>query len=120
MNSQEFIEKPTPSDRCPSWANEMILKIYVLEVESGAIKEHKSANWSTVGHEELLKIAGKMEQDAGPDVSSNVEAIFERVARGLLSEKFEPEEIAEMINRRIPTGCNLSYCNASEVLGAAQ
>ena len=118
MSNQENMETSVIKDRCPAWANEMIHRIYVLEVEAGTIKQHQSSEWSTVGHEELLKIAARLENDAGPDLPADVEAIFARVVRGLLSENFDPTEIAGIINARIPTGCKLSYCSASEVMSA--
>lgn len=105
-------------DGCPDWAVELIRKIYLLEVEAGAIKNPKSEAWTTTTQDELLKLAGQMDASLGADLEQETAALFERVARGLSSEDFTPDEIAAMINARIPTGCNLKYCSASEVLAA--
>lgn len=105
-------------DGCPDWAVDLIRKIYLLEIESGAIKNPKSKEWSTATQEELLKVADTVEKSMGVDIEEETAALFERVTRGLSSEDFTPDEIAQMINVRVPTGCNLKYCNASEVLAS--
>ncbi len=105
-------------DGCPEWAVELIQKIYVLAIESGDVKNPESNEWATTSHEKLLKLAGHMDESAGMDIEQETSALFERVARGLSSEDFTPDEIAFMINSRIPTGSKLKYCSASEVLAA--
>lgn len=104
------------TDGCPAWAEDLIRRIYLLEIESGAIKNPESDQWSTTTQDQLLKLADRMENSVGSDVGEEVDAMFERVARGLAAEKFEPEAISQMINVRIPTGCKLNYCSPSEVL----
>lgn len=104
------------SDNCPQWADELIRRIYLLEIESGTIKNPTSDQWSTATQDELLKLADRLENSAGEDLEEQVEALFHRVARGLAEADYSPEETAAMINRRIPTGCKLQYCSASEVL----
>ena len=111
-----------PSDGCPEWASELISRILVLEVEAGTIKnpnENTAANgWSTANLDDLAKVAGQMDKQAKDDISEEVETLFGKVARGLTSEGQSPEVISAMINARIPTGCRLSYCSASEVRDA--
>ena len=105
-------------DGCPDWAVDLIRKIYLLEVEAGSIKNPKSEEWATTTQDQLLKLAGRMDDSLGVDLEQETATLFERVTRGLSSEDFTPDEIAAMINARIPTGCNLKYCSASEVLAA--
>lgn len=113
---------PVLVDGCPPWASEMIAKILVLEVESGTIKnpaaKADAAEWSTTELAALLKTANRMDDDDLRDVAAEVETLFARVARGLSSEGFSPETIADMVNARIPTGCRLAYCNPGEVRDA--
>lgn len=115
-NQNENAYKDAIVDGCPLWAVELIRKIYLLEIESGTIKNPDTKEWTTTTQDQLLKLADGMESSMGVDLEQEVEALFERVARGLSSEDFTPDEIAAMINARIPTGCKLKYCNASEIL----
>lgn len=105
-------------DACPTWAIELIQKVYVLEVEAGNLANPATNQWNTRTQEELLKVADRLDTSAGSEIGDDVEALFNRICRGLLAEKFTPEAIAEMINVRIPTGSRLKYCSASEVLGS--
>lgn len=111
-----------PADGCPAWATDMIAKIMVLEVEAGSIKnpnEGLSQNgWSTSNLEDLAKAAGRLDDDGHQIISEEVEALFRRVVSGLVSESFNFDAIADMINVRIPTGCRLSYCSSEEVRDA--
>ena len=116
------LEKPLSSDNCPDWAKELITKIYVLEVEAGTIKTpSESADspvWSTAKIEELLKAANGLDNsstEAVNNLSDEIEIIFTKIVRGLAREGHSPMTIATMINIRIPTGCRLPYCSASEV-----
>jgi hypothetical protein len=112
------------ADGCPDWASELISKILVLEVEAGTIKnpaeqsKTTSTGWSSAQLDDLTKVAERMDKDGLQDISEEVEAIFGRIARGLLGEGFQAEMIATMINARIPTGCRLAYCSAEEVRDA--
>lgn len=106
------------NDGCPDWAVEAIRKIYLLEIEAGSIKNPETSQWTTATQDELLKLAGGLDDSLGVDLEQETATLFERVVRGLTSEDYDPDEIAAMVNARIPTGCNLKYCNASEVLAA--
>lgn len=117
-NENDTTPQEAIADGCPDWAIDLIRKIYLLEIESGAIKNPESTQWTTTTQDQLLKLAGDMEQSLGVDLEQETATLFERVARGLSSEDFTPDEIANMINARIPTGCNLKYCSPSEVLAA--
>lgn len=111
---------PTISDNCPDWAHELIRKIYLIEIEVGTIPNPTSGQWNTKTQEELLKAASDLEDAIGSDMDQEAEALFGRVARGLINENFSAEEVAAMINARIPTGTKLNYCSPSEVLGSLQ
>jgi hypothetical protein len=110
------------SDNCPEWATTIIARILVLEIEAGTIKNPANAEresaWATSSLDELSKVAAKLDRDDLQDLSQEVEALFERLTRGLVSEGFSPESVAGLINARIPTGCRLPYCNAAEVAAA--
>ena len=110
------------SDGCPDWANEVISTILVLEVEAGTIKNPAESGatsaWSTANLDDLTKIAGRLDDQEQEAIANKVDALFGRLARGLTTEGLSPDIIAAMINARIPTGCNLHYCNGDEVRGA--
>lgn len=114
-------EVPVISDGCPSWAETLIRKVYLLEIESGAIPNPKQGQWNTKTQEDLLKVADGLERSSRDDgsASDQADALFQRIVVGLLDEDFSAEEIAEMVNRRIPTGTKLNYCSPSEVLETA-
>jgi hypothetical protein len=107
------------TDQCPDWASTVIARILVLEIETGTIKNLASAEknpaWATSSLDQLSKVAAKLDRDDLQDLSQEVEALFERLAKGLHSEGFDANAIAAMINARIPTGCRLPYCSAAEV-----
>ena len=111
-----------PADGCPEWANEVISTILVLEVEAGTIKnpaENAATNgWSTANLDDLTKVASRLDDQEHEALANKVEALFGRLARGLTTEGFNPDTVASMINARIPTGCNLPYCNGDEVRAA--
>lgn len=130
MNSQHIdtqtadAQQAEMTDGCPLWASEMINKIMLLEIEAGTIKnpaENQNAEkWTTAQLDDLAKMANRMDHQGYLDLSNEVEALFTRVARGLVEEGHSHEVIAQMINGRIPTGCRLSYCSADEVRDAIQ
>lgn len=111
------------SDGCPAWAHEMIARILLLEIESGTFKsptsddasDGKSKGWATSNIDELTKIANRLDRQGLQNLSEEIETIFSRVARGLVNDGFSLEQIAAMINSRIPTGCRLPYCSAAEI-----
>lgn len=112
-------------DHCPDWAVELISKILVLEVEAGTIKspgdQSTDSNWATTEIDKLMKVASRLDLAQGntsTEVSSTVESLFVKVVQGLHREGHSAVVIADMINARIPTGCRLPYCDASEVVGA--
>lgn len=111
-------------DGCPAWASEMIHKIMLLEIEAGTIKNpaetQSTEKWTTAQLEELAKMANRMDHQGYQELANGVEALFTRIARGLVSEGHTPEAIAQMVNIRIPTGCRLPYCSADEVRDALQ
>lgn len=111
-----------PNDGCPDWAAELIAKILVMEVEAGTIKNPneatKAEGWSTAQLADLTKVAERMDNQGLQDLSEEVEALFGRLSRGLVSEGHTPDVIAAMVNVRIPTGCRLPYCSADEVRDA--
>jgi hypothetical protein len=106
-------------DTCPDWAASLIQKILVLEVELGTIKNPSltsdDPNWSTSSLDRLTKIAGQLDRQHLDNIEEEVQTLFAKISRGLLSEGFSAVEVAEFINKRVPTGCRLPYCNASEV-----
>jgi hypothetical protein len=110
------------TDRCPSWAAEIIHKIMLLEVESGTIKnpveQNSSQKWSTAQLDDLARLANRLDQDQYSNITAEVEVLFVKLSRGLAGHGFSAVEITTMINSRIPTGCRLPYCNADEVLAA--
>ncbi|MCX6127127.1 MAG: hypothetical protein NTV34_20585 [Proteobacteria bacterium] len=116
LGSQKSQSTQVILDRCPDWANDLIRKIYLLEIETGSISNPKQGQWNTQTQDDLMKIARKLEGTAGTDAEDEADALFGRVAKGLISENFSSEEIAKMINDRIPTGSRLLYCSPSEVL----
>lgn len=111
------------SDGCPTWAQDLIAKILLLEIESGTIKnptsseanDGKANGWSTSNLDDLTKIANRLDRQGLQNLSDEIEAIFNRLARGLINEGFSLDQIALMINSRIPTGCRLPYCSADEI-----
>lgn len=110
------------SDNCPAWASEIITKILLLEVEAGTInspgEKTSDLNWSSAKIDDLMKIATRLDSsraNTSGDVTAEIEALFLKVARGLAQEGHSAVSIANMINTRIPTGCRLPYCDASEV-----
>lgn len=118
--SQTPTASTTITDRCPDWAVVLIQKIYLLELDTGAIKNLPDSPWSTTTQEELIKIAQGLEQSVGTrkNVDDDAETLFKRLVRGLSSEEFTADEIVGFVNKRVPTGCKLQYCNVSEVLEA--
>jgi len=108
------------TDNCPEWADQLIRKIYLLEIEAGAIANPKSGQWSTTTESDLMKLADQIDSSANREIGPGelADQIFERVVRGLSSEEYDftPESIAAMVNVRIPTGSRLQYCSPSEVL----
>ena len=119
MDNELDASTNVPTDGCPAWATEVIATILVLEVEAGTIKNPSentaSKVWSTANLDDLTKIAGRLDDQERETLANKVEALFGRLSRGLTSEGFSPDAVAAMINTRIPTGCNLPYCNATEV-----
>ncbi len=113
---------PVFTDHCPDWAKTVIARILVLEIETGTIKNpstHETDSaWSTSSLEQLSKAAAKLDREDLQDLNQEVETLFERLAKGLTAEGFDPSAIAAMVNTRIPTGCRLAYCSAAEVLSA--
>ena len=118
--SHEDIESPKISDGCPDWAEVLIRKIYLLEIETGAIPNPKGGQWSTQTQDDLMKIARKLEGNSGTDADEEADALFVKVARGLLDGGFSADHIAKMVNSRIPTGTRLSYCSPSEILSVVE
>ena len=123
LNQQDTtVTTTTISDACPEWAASMIAKILLLEVEAGTIKNPseslESGQWSSSQIDDLSKMASRMDNQGYQDLADEVESLFVRVARGLVSEGHSPDAISEMVNRRIPTGCRLPYCSAAEVRDA--
>jgi hypothetical protein len=110
------------ADQCPAWAIPMIQRILVLEVELGTIKNpalgSDDPNWSTASLENLTKVASRLDRERLDNIEEEVQALFGRISRGLAGEGHSHTEIAHMINSRVPTGCNLPYCNAQEVAEA--
>jgi hypothetical protein len=120
MTDLEFEAKlPEFADNCPAWASQLIHRIYLIEIETGAIPNPKNGQWSTATQDQLLKLAGKMDQGSTDNLDGEAESLFAKVVRGLTSEHLTPEQISAMINRRIPTGTKLNYCSPSEVLEAS-
>jgi hypothetical protein len=124
MNALEEIKNATLEllDPCPKWASEMISRIMLLEIETGTIKnpaeDPTREKWTTAQLDELSKMASRMDQQGYQDLAKEVEVLFARVVRGLIEEGHSPDDIAAFVNRRIPTGCRLPYCNADEVRDA--
>jgi hypothetical protein len=103
-------------DGCPKWAVELIQSIQLLEVKLGNVQA--PGEWQTADMSALVDRLYRDEDSVDLDESA-VESLFRRVARGLLEDDFEPEQIADFINARIKSGGRLPYCNASEVREAA-
>ncbi len=114
---EEFEEKSAISDGCPAWAVSLIHKIYLLELESGNIKEPEDKGWFTTNQDRLLKIANGLDHSNSnrSDSDKNADEIFSHVAKGLLSENFNASEIVQFINSRIPTGTKLQYCSVEDI-----
>ncbi len=117
-NSDSLAESVQIHDGCPEWAQSLIQHIYVVEVELGNVKKADEKDWSITNHEKLLKLAGQLDANhsSQDDLNLQVNALFDKIVRGLTNEKFTPGQIASFINSRIPTGTKLKYCSADEVL----
>jgi hypothetical protein len=102
-------------DKCPRWADELIVRIKELELELGNITPEGGKDWQVSNVEDLYHRTGS---DTGQADEGTVETLFQQVARGLSKEGFGPEDIAAMINSRVPSGGRLPYCNAAEVRAA--
>jgi hypothetical protein len=100
----------TPSTKaCPGWAAKQIDQIATLEVRLGNIRPEGDFKEAM-----LADVVDRIGSDEAAFDESAVEALFVQVSRGLAGEGFTPDEIAGVINARIPSG-KLPYCNASEV-----
>jgi len=100
-------------DSCPVWAHEIIHRISEIEIKLGHLAP--SGAWQIAKIEEILN---RMQGDDDTSFDESVvESLFRKVSIGLYDAGFTLEDIAQMINVRIPSG-RLAYCNAAEVADA--
>ena len=101
-----------PSDNCPRWAVEMILRIRDLEVQLGNLRPDSSEPWKVAN---ITDVYSRLEDPESSAVFADlVESLFGKLAVGLKDAGFDSEQIAALINTRIPSG-RLPYCNSAEV-----
>lgn len=106
-------EVNSPKDRCPDWADKIIKALRDLEVKLGHIPDHPQ--WQTREFEQLqTRLMTEYDADLVAE-ESLTEELFKKVARGLKSENFTSQEIAQFINSRIGYKGGPPYCSASEV-----
>jgi len=110
------------TDQCPKWAEDLILQIRLIEVSLGNLRAPEAAelpadkDWKTVDWEDLSK---KVFSPGAPLADDAAEGLFAKVAKGLTSEGYSPEEIAGFINNRVKDPASrLKYCSAEEVIAA--
>lgn len=111
--------RPTPAvplvqDLCPKWAALLIEQLCALEVRLGNVRP--AGDWKQANLEDVMK---RMAEGADAFDDSVVEALFRKIATGLVGDGFSEAEIAAFVNARIPSG-RLPYCNAAEVREAAR
>lgn len=105
---------PTSPDRCPKWADELITRLFKIEVGLGNLRPKGEQKAFA---EKPLKSLAELEDLA--DQQSAAEALFQKIAKGLTDEGFTPEQIAAFVNARVNDGFSkLPYCNAAEVTEA--
>lgn len=109
----------TPVSKTPDWAKSLGKSLFDLEVKIGTIKTIKAdAKYHSVIAE--AELAALSEQNKTKKLATladdwTPELLFEKLVLGLRKEGFSAEQIAEIVNQMVPTGCNLPYCNAEEV-----
>lgn len=108
-----------PIDRCPKWAEDLILKIRALEIQLGNVRPGMGTkadeDWQA---QHFSKLAAKLSDDSDDEArhaEAAVEALFKKIAKGLSEEPFTVDEIAQFINARVAPESRLPYCNAAEV-----
>ena len=104
------------NDQCPAWADQMIRQIAALEIRLGNITKPTAHRTSDL--EDLIR---KTADDMGHTDEAAVDALFQKVSRGLAEAGYDVDAITQFINAGVaviggPT--RLPYCDATEVRDA--
>jgi hypothetical protein len=108
----------TTNPTTPDWAQRLLQEIYLLELEAGnIIKSESKEQWSTMQGDQLVSMAKRLDEGKSlrDDHTDTIENNLKRITVKLHAEGFTLSDIATMINRGIPTGSRLQYCDAEEL-----
>ena len=110
MNMSED-QKISIDDQCPSWANELILKLREVEILLGNVPA--ALAWQSQHVKEISK-----RSFAGDDAvfdEEKTEFIYRRIVWGLVAEKHSVQDVASFFNQRIGYEGGPVYTNLEEV-----
>lgn len=98
-------------DKCPKWADEMIVNLFQIEQYLGNIPSNEG--WRS-NYVEEIQVKASNEKKSGFK-ESDAEMVFGRIVKGLVDEQFNPEEILQFINARVGYEGGPKYCTLEEV-----
>lgn len=107
----EFQKMDKIQDTCPSWAEDLIMKLKQVEIYLGNIPSVLA--WKSHHLDEIAKRA--FDKDQAVFDEEKAEFIYKRIVRGLAKEAFSPETIGDFFNHRIGFDGGPVYTNAEEV-----
>jgi hypothetical protein len=105
----------SPKDACPSWADQLIKEMLVVEVRLGNIQplDGTGEDWQTA---DLDKLQQRLDPEDGENVDeATAESLFRRIVIGLKQEGHDAARIATFINARMAGKSRLPYCDANDV-----
>lgn len=105
------------NDKCPEWANSLIMYLRDIEVKLGNIPD--SPDWQTVESVEDLQArsfptAQTLQEDEFVD-NDIADRLFERIVMKLADEDHSVDEIVSYVNSRLCYKGGPPYCDAKEV-----
>jgi hypothetical protein len=107
-------ESAHAQDKCPKWAEELVVRLRGLEIQLGNLKPDDG--WQSLTAQSLAERAARLNaQEGNAELDASLtETLFQRLCRGLSEEGFGPEAIAAMVNCRLHSE-RLPYCSTDDV-----
>lgn len=105
------IDVQPSKDRCPIWADELIVQLRQVEIYLGHIP--KTLAWKSEHLSEVAERVFAKSDQIFDDHKS--EWIYNKIVRRLNEELFSPEDITEFINSRIGYTGGPAYTSVTEV-----
>ena len=102
------------NDKCPEWADKLIMHLRDIEVKLGNIPD--SPDWQTVKSVEDLQARTfpTLQEDEFLD-NGIADRLFERIVMKLADEEHTVEDIVSYVNNRLCYKNGPPYCNKEEV-----